>query len=637
MGPQDFSQLPPELMMSPEEMDEMMKFLSTLDEKELQELERIGRQVLTDMGINPDTLEPIPGGPEGALPPVETKPAPGALEKKQAPEQAVPVTPEMVESTKQLTRDLLAQTYKIYQFLLEQPQGDVAPLLALCDDIIYYLRVIDTPHLIERISQTPHQPLVGTLRTLLSQLALIALPQPPQSTVIDLDSPYAILEVSYQATQEDIDAAYHKRMETLNLDTITSELNNAGLPERDIKRVLKETQRTINLIKDAYEALSDKLTRERIDQDRISKTTLSQEYLSVAYATVEKIATLLQSLNTQEVTKRLETFLGSYAPEQLAQKKKIEDAEKARLREQEALARITPRTSPGGGYERPGRYEMPSYGRDSFGGPSHGQQFPSWGGDKNIPGAGTDTGGKKPFGEDGKGKAAGGKPFVKPEDKEKDKKEEEEKKQDKKPSDKKKEGKKETKETKKKKEKTPQELFKDCIKSFATLQKAYDEPTKKLLAELPVYTHEATSQEEPAKSATTIQADELPVQLALFIEKSALVDLKNDLEDLAEKLKKDQLAIFKSVAEVNEWKKLLPEIQKLTKEIGERLNATVQETLEEKPLNVSRMKSPLFTIGKTDEPGIINVFQEALESTNKSLDVCMKVFFPEKSKEVKKE
>lgn len=597
--------LPPELMMSEEEFKQMVEFLETLDPKELEELEKLGRQVLTDMGINPDTLEPLPGQPTPPTPPEQPK-----AEEKKGTEPQIPVV--SVQAKQEVERILslaLSQLMRVQEYLILQDKHEVAQLRQIIDDLTYYIKVLQHASLVERLALPAHQTIVSTTRQLADQLSAITL---TQATISEEESenPYDILQVNPSATLEEITKVFEERAQELAPAKVKEELIQAGVPEKDAKRILKEAQLSLSLIKDAYELLSDPIARERIDEERKKKSEHVIEQQKFNQATLERIAQVCKTaVIDKNLISAIEKFLQDYEPEQLKIKKARDEAEKQRLKEQEALLRTRPTVTPGGPYERPGRRAP------EFKPPVLPAFKPSEAGGKITPAEPGAAGVK----EEAK------KELPKKEDKKKpEKKDEKEKKEDKekkeKPEKKKPESKKEEKKKDGKKEKTPVEHLKKLSSTgleFANSLSKYES----LIKQLPAFTHQPDTEAPPIQ-----QENRFEDQLTQFIEESKIGELRSSLKEFNKHVKSKQLAGFRT-EDIEAWNNFYKTYQPVSSQLYE----IVKQSVAPENLNTTRAV-PL--LGNLENPGVLTTLYTDLEKIVKYFKNSNKPF--EKKPEEKK-
>lgn len=592
----NLAQLPPELMMSEEEFNQMLEFLSTLDEKELQELEKIGRQVLTDMGINPDTLEPIPGAQQPELP-ITPTPQP---EQKQPVIQEPVVTQQDLNTVKQLVHDLLQQIYRVQeQIVNEYRQATTTPLAQDLDNLIFYLKILDnnTP-LLTKLTQPQYKKMISIMQQLYNQLKEITIPSVsiPEDQI---DDPYDILGISESATLKEITAAYESKMRLIDSDTIKKQMSEEGASEKDIKRALKEAQLTRDLFLEAFETLQDPISRERFDQERSTKIAHSIERQGLIRAAYEKIAQAVQSaIYTQGLTTLLDKFLTEYEPEKLKMKKAREEAEIARRKEQEALAKTRPTITPGQ-LERPVR-------RIDSRSPGAGAPFPFQAGGRA---------GSLPFGSQPSDREARPQPVTQPKEAKPDapktgtipikKPEKAEKPAEKdKPKTAKEDGKKGA--PKKAPSITAPELLNKLEKETKKLQETTNK-SKSNLENLAAITHRLPD----------VPLTDLSVKNALndLIKEVNFKDLTSNFKDLAKMLKEKKLTVMRP-EDITMWKQYHASYAPLFDFLSKQIDAGLADDFHGRPLN----KDILFDlVGSEENKGPLALLKNYLRKINKYL------------------
>lgn len=420
--PADFPQ------MSEKDLNEMITFLDGLSDEELKELENLGRQVLTDMGYDADTLEPLnPNTPplkDLFATPAQPGPAPSIPETALAIPAAEPIvnTDELEEYLKKFLQHLQATQHKTQTVLADEKK--LSRWIPEMRDLNFYITIIAHSEHIKRLLAPEYAMLLKHIKdlggALITYEPLIIAQEPIYEAT---DDAYEILGITAAATPEDIEAAYEKIKEKKSPESVKERMTKENASERDIKRAVKEAQLTMSLITDAYEKLQDPKVKEQIDRERRAHTqqkgTLKQGAQKALNALSNAFST---AIYTHQLLNELEQFLKKYEPQKLEQKKALEKAEEERKKEQAEAAKrkITPtpggqleqqpRTS-SGGYEPYGgyRYDQPYY-PDYYGG-SHGAE-PNLGGKAGTPGTDdkkSPTGGAKKPGEKGKDEKGGDK------------------------------------------------------------------------------------------------------------------------------------------------------------------------------------------------------------------------------------
>ncbi len=434
------------------EMQGLFDYLASLSPEELEKIEQEARNTLVDMGFNPDTFEPLE--PTAPTAPTEPK-APVEAEKPAAP-QPPPLPSEYnAQQTHAVLDRLVARISQLRQkassHVLEHRQ--LASWQEELNDMIFYLRVIRKPVHYQRLTTQEFLPLMKALSQLADTLDIYE-PQFVIEDVIlaeDIDNPYDILGVSYQASQEELERAYQRLAQAQSPEHVQNYLSAQGVVGRDLEHALKNARLTFSIITNAYQMLKDPKARAQVDRELQALKASRQEVEAGAQKALRSILDALSTaIYNQHVVTDLEKFLKNYEPQELALRKELETAEKERLKEQQELFKLVPKPSPGGPYEQRPSRTTPELKPEFAGVPRFGPP-PLTGGAGAAGGPGTPEEPKAPEKDGGSGK--GGKGGKKKEDK--DKKEEKDK------QDKKGEGKdkKEEKDKKEKKEKKEEEAF----------------------------------------------------------------------------------------------------------------------------------------------------------------------------------
>lgn len=420
----------PDFTISDQELKEMFDFLETLSPEELAEFEALGRQILTDMGINPDTLqptEPTAAQPTPVVPPVvaPVEPAPPVEVKPAKPE----IAPALLEEVRKIIPGLANVLAEIsgYAYLHDMSAFEVMENEIKINSIIFYLFSIDRHDHHARFAEAKWSDLLKTLKAAYEKMSKIAASlkveekKEPQE-----DNPYTILAISSRATPEEIEEAYKKKADQLNPKHIREEAEKEGVSERDIERLIKQSKLSFNLIQDAFEKLSDPAMKEQIDEELKAQKAYRESVENLIDRVLKDAVLEMKNFFINQKGKaRLEEFMRAYEPMELESRKKAEAAEQARRKERETLAQQKP-IQTFGQYEPQVRFPKPKPAADtgsfikppSFIPPSSPEMKPS-GLDTSLPRKEEPkkTGGKKPD-----GKPAEPKKDEKKEDKKEDKK-----------------------------------------------------------------------------------------------------------------------------------------------------------------------------------------------------------------------
>lgn len=602
--PHNTPQLPPELVMSEEEMNQMLEFLSTLDEKELEELEKIGRQVLTDMGLNPDTLEPLS---PAAAPVVPTPPA-TEVPKVSDEVTKVPVNPQTILDITALIKKLTEQVMSAQeQLFFTYDKTSSLPAREELQDLLYYLKVLHHKPLIERLSLPAYTKLINNLRILSDQLERYPFTKPVITQPQSMD-PYAVLELSPSASEEEIKQAFEQRANKLNVEQLKQQFEEAQLPEKDQKRLLKEAQLSLSLLKDAYETLQDPLTRERLNRERETLRILSQEQRDQLKIQQERFAQFFHKVvYEKQISGDIEKFLQEFEPEQLKIKKMHDEAEAQRRKEQ--AAKITPTKTPGGPYEKPVRRPdlrptpppyIPFGGKDIS---SSGAKLSPTQPQETKPE-------KKPLGDKG--------PTKKPGDKEK-----KEASKDKDKKDKPKDGSKSSKAVKrdgdkKTYKKSAQQLLKDVNEKTPKLRESLQKQEAKI-NELAAWTHTPT---ETESASAALDVTPFNQALDLVIQESNPVELRDSLKELRDKLKEKKLSTMEQ-KDIDAWKNYYQSFAPFFEQVNKAFDAVT------KPEKLNPQAIALLQL--VGEPrGPVGIVAEDIKKITKYIQAIHKIVVPEK-------
>lgn len=625
----------PEISM--EELQEIEKFINSLSEEEKQALEELGRQVLTEMGINPDTLEPIPGAPQlpmpqPALPPV-TPPQPEEVPTVETPR------PEISGQTRQEIKDLLHSLINHLESLRlkMRTESSFKRWAQEIDELLYFLKVINKPRHHERLAETSSTNLLQQLKIL---NAIISTQEPAivvRQVQRSADDPYEILGVSSTATGEEIQEAFDQLAAVRNPEVVRKERQAEGLSDKDIERAVKDARLSFEIIEDAYEKLIDPKTRADVDHEHEASHSFYKEAEQNSQRAFAQISQALSSaIYTNNLFESFEKFLQQYAPEELAQKKALEAAEKQRQQEQAELARRRPTPSPGGTLEPRIRFGEAAPSLPGFF-PSAGVTAPTSGAlptadQKGLP----ET--EKEKGEKAKGEEK--KKDDKEKDKDKDKDKDKEKGKDK-------EEKKKSDTSKVKEQEKAAKEIQEILKQFETVSKdfsrfkeiAQQENNKKLLSDLPAYlfqsapTPESTmppAVPEEGKTTPLVQPEEeinnkLNNQLKNFIEESKLEDFYKDLKELNKKLGKKIDARIKPTYN-EKWNPLYKEYAKPLTD----LTAAVHYIQPDKKISEKKL---IEHVGTPDQPQPLGTLYALLSKTTKAMEKINKALNPEQYKQ----
>ncbi len=325
--------------MTEEDFNNILTELSRLSPQELEELEKIGRQVLLDNGIDPETGKALtaPSG-EPVAKPTETPVVAKPIEQKQLIKTQNPENVQII----------LDAIIKQINTLRQKAQGNeqIARRLAQwaepLNDLIFYLKVINKKVHHDRLATKDFDALFKDLESLSRQLLTYQPHIMLTEKSVDQDDPYKILGLSYDATSEQITAQYTKLKNKHNPKKIKKELKAENATKKEIAREVRAAELTLSLIQDAYDQLNDPKTKKLVDDKRLTQPT--DQLSSAAQSNLTKVLEAISnSVYQAKLLDQLQDFLKKYEPEQLAQKQAFEEAQTQRKKEQTELAKTQPK------------------------------------------------------------------------------------------------------------------------------------------------------------------------------------------------------------------------------------------------------------------------------------------------------
>jgi curved DNA-binding protein CbpA len=319
--------------------EEMVQRLEALTPEERAELERRGREMLVQWGIDPDTGRPLEK---------ETQPTPERpKEEKQTTPVVAPVKSSKYnqEQIAELLVSLIRRLKEVRHIATEEFK-DVS-LGATHRDLDFLIRSLSI------INQLPHHQrlltkeyeslisLFDQLNTTLqsNELRISAKTILAGGSAYEAD-PYDVLNIPYTATNKEIEYAYQKLANKYNPEDIRERLLAHQATHRELEKAEKEARINLSLITDAYEALSNPPTRAQVDRER--KARQKQQKSSAQEAKtgfLQSIDAIASAINKQQIIQKLTDFLQKYEPEQLAQLKTLQAAEEARKKEYEEASK----------------------------------------------------------------------------------------------------------------------------------------------------------------------------------------------------------------------------------------------------------------------------------------------------------
>lgn len=625
--------------MTEAEFNEMLEFLSTLKPEELEELEMIGRNILQQQGIDPDTLQPVgapaqrpqPGEQKGAAQPIKEQPV---VQKPEEPK----VAPGDLQDVRALVARLSRRIESLLQKLSAQPRR-VTPLRAIASEMIDMsidLRIMSNKDLALRLATPESEALKASLYSLdreLEKFEELALSRPKPARYDD-DDPYSILGLSYTADEDEIEEAFAAREATKSPAAVRAAESARGVSGKDLERMVKDARRTFAFIEDAYDQLRDPKMRAHVDRQHAALIESEKQVLERARSAEQSLAeAITNALYSERFIEEVEQFFRRYEPTALALKKSMESEEAARKQELEQATYITP-------YPTYGSYDLPTqYGESrgsSYGGDSY---YPSsYGGYGDSYGS-SDSSGYPSFGESSdsgrKGSGSGDAPAgSKPDMKKEDKKEEASDKESGKPDKKDKGSDKKSGDKKKKKEKSPPEIMDSLAKELKSFDEAFKKPeAAQLIGSLSDYLRKPIADDAPVDP-------DLNEKITTVMRELTLEKITDEFQALAKSV--DALATGDKKARVlppqmmnfysKKWAELEQGVQQLR-----GFKKSIEDALTEKEGFAPPVAERLVVhVGTVVEPQPLGTLQKMLVDTDAAILASEKLIFPDRFKKKEK-
>lgn len=206
------------------------------------------------------------------------------------------------------------------------------------NDLLYSTKVINKPEYHLRLNTPEFSRLLKTIEHLNSSFKLKAFSDACTQTegckIADLEDPYATLGISPSAKQKDIDAAFKKQQK--KFETAKKQAKRKGLTAAEQERSLRAAQYSFDLVSNAYDLIKDPKMRAILEKERKAQKAAEQSIH-------QSIRTLLNVINQElytaifnnQLITDIDQFFKKYEPTQLEIRKKMEQAEAARIKEHE--------------------------------------------------------------------------------------------------------------------------------------------------------------------------------------------------------------------------------------------------------------------------------------------------------------
>ena len=236
----------------------------------------------------------------------------------------------------------------------------------------------------------------------------------------DLDDPYELLDIEYDASPERINEAYKKLKAAKSPEALEKQLKKQGIGEKDRKKRLKEARLSWSFIQDAYETLKNPNERALVRKElknKIAQESRHEQSSKVAFNAL--FDALTTAFYPHAILKEIRGLLEQYKPQELEKATKQIELEKKVAERAKQVTRVetTPRRpaaekSPYDEFYQKMAYEpkpvYPSQPHTPVTQPEKGGGKESKEGnllnDEKIKGKGPDKGGKKEEGKKDEGK-----------------------------------------------------------------------------------------------------------------------------------------------------------------------------------------------------------------------------------------
>ncbi len=326
--------------MTEDDFNNILNELSKLSPQELEELEKIGRQVLIESGIDPDT-----GRPLEQQPPIADKSSalPEAPTVDKVPEAAPALKVHNPANVQLIIDSIIENIHNLRQKAQgnEQIARRLSQWAEPLNDLLFYLKIINKKEHLDRLSTQDFDTLFDLLEKLHTQLALhqphIILPK----AKVPEDNPYRILGIHFTASTQEITKRYLDLKKKYDIKEIRKNLKKVGASQKEIDREIHAAKLTLSLIQDAYDQLNDPKTKNLIDKkwSENKDNALAPSSQSSLTSVIEAIST---SVYQHTILDQLQNFLKKYEPEELTKKNAAQAAQEQRKKDLAEFAKVRP-------------------------------------------------------------------------------------------------------------------------------------------------------------------------------------------------------------------------------------------------------------------------------------------------------
>ncbi len=412
------------LNLSENEAAELRQFfdaLNNLSPDEKQQLKDLGEETekkMRDKKLDPTNFDDLVKFMEeeekeakGIQPSLPTTPS---LEEKAPAVEKKPVIPisspkDTVTLLREIERKLESVLVKIKS--REALEKKLSTLSQEVSEFRYFIKVLQAPDLVLLLASKEFERLHKNLEALHKALATSEPSILARQKTGDMDDPYEVLGISYDATPEQITQTYTKLKETQSPEAVEKALKDVA--EKDRKKTIKKARLTWSFIQNAYETLIDENQRALARKELKNKIEEEARHDRASRVAFDKIFNALTTaFYPNALLKDIKSLLEKHKPQELELAKKTLESEKKAAERAKQPVRIETTPIRGGMQEEPYAAFWQKMAQESYMRPMYPTPPPSVSppaGPSESPGAKSAQKGKEKGTEKKKGKGKEGK------------------------------------------------------------------------------------------------------------------------------------------------------------------------------------------------------------------------------------